>query len=42
MEERIQCMQNYFIERTEKRSNEKLKTVRSLDLLMLVNYHLVV
>lgn len=42
MDERMQCIQSYFIERTEKRPNEKLKPVRSLHLLMLVNYHLVV
>lgn len=40
MEEAIQCMRSYFIERTEKSSNQKLKLLRPLHLLMLINYHL--
>jgi len=35
-------MESYLIERTGKSSNEKLRLVRSLDLLILVKYRLVV
>lgn len=42
VEESIRYMQSHFIERTGKGSNEKLKPVRSLHLLMLANYHLAV